>query len=805
MDKKVIKTIVIFILVTVLFPFYGFTQDPVSYNTDDRQNFDQVIDIDQFNPSLMQYLILSEINKVRHKQNAEDLSAERILTQAAKEQSEEMADDEVSKIHDPDATPDLVIDYGGTSHATELAIRMSVRKGREYYQYSELAQQTIERWTTSGKYSQKLFNPAFQFAGVGISLGEYGKKVYISVIFGSYFTFNPGAELLDEFEIPITTKSYGLDGYDYRLCRKLDRYKLNKLQNGLSVKEGYIYFSTNDLREFKRIIKRDSKDGLAVDIISRSQYPCDGTNIVDFELPNRGILTKPLYANKLYDYNLYEEPDSKIKLKVELAELPEEIQKDYELNLVLIKDKSFCIALPRDFLTDGGWKPYKDVSMLADTVTINSKIDFIPKAAEDEFIIRIPCTKDKSHFTFEDVKPYVNEINAPPYVISEVDIAVYSSIEASGKRNKIEYHKRAKGIINAIKETQEEEIISDIITGNSWSLFRNDVIGTQYESLAFMGLNDALKYIRQNDMYDELEPIFKKHRFASVRLRAVYDLRGEKEQEYVLFLFNKAIEKEELPLALSIQKFIFKMVFSKKYDKNAIIEQRIPLESKFAGLLMNKVWLQLQMGILDDDIFYKSVKEISKLDPANPYIKFNLLACEVKLKAVGDDYQIYKRQSNIDKLYNSTISKETIDALNLEYQFKIIAALDTLDKAPDKLFESLDKIKNLVNLKVSSWTNSLQLAYLFINHGEYNFASRLLEIFVEDTKVDEELLFSYISLCSISEEKFFSSKFEKALIKASEINKKRYCELFDGKHLSYRVFENPDVKDQYCKVCKGRK
>ncbi len=802
MDKKVFKAIKIFISLVVILPLSGLSQDPVTYNTDDLQNFDRVIDIDQFNASLMQHLILVEINKERRKQNVEELTAERILTQAAKEQAEGLADDEANKIYDPGETPDLVIDYGGTSHATELVSRMSVRKGADYFPYSELALETVTRWAESKKYSLKLLNPAFHFVGVGICLGDRGRKVYISIIFGNYFTFNPGAELIDDLEIPITTKSYGLIGRDDRICSKIDRFKLNKLQDGLSVKEGYIYFKTDDLKEFKRIIKRDSRDGLAVDIIQREQYLCNGSNIVDFELPNRGILTKPLYANKIYDYNEYDEPESRRKLKVELAELPEDIQKDYELNLVLIKDKSFCTALPQAFLSDGGAKPFKEVKMLADTVTINSKIHFIPKTAEDEFILRIPYTRGKSNFTFDDVKPCVNEINAPPYVIKEANIAVYSSLEASSNRDMIQNHKRAEDILEAIKETQEENIQSDIITSNSWSLFRNDVIGTEFESLAFMGFNDALRYIRDNNMYDQLEPIFDKHRFATIQLRVMYDLRGEKEQQYVLFLFNKAIEKADLPLALAIQKFIFKTVLDKRYDKNAIIEQRIPLESKFAGLLMNKLWLQLRAGIIDNDLFYKSVKELNKLDPSNPYIKYNLLACQVKMGKVGDDYEIYKRQSTIDKLYNSTISKATIDALNLEYQFKVIAALDTLDQAPEKLFESLDRIKNLVNLEVSSWKNSLELAYLFINHGDYRFASRILEIFVEDTKVDEELLFTYISLCSISEIKFFSSKFEKAMVKASDLNKKRYCQLFDGEHLSYRVLENPDVKSQYCKVCK---
>ena len=801
MKAKIFWIYIIF-LGALLLPALSNGQETIKYNTEGHQNFEQAIDIDMFYPSLLQHLLLNEINKSRRDNIREHLEAERMLSQAAKEQAEGLADDEANKVEDPNETANLVMEYGGTFHVQELVTKVSVKSGPEFKSYSALAKEVVARWADSKKYAERLFDPSIYFVGIGTVIGEKGRKVYVSVIFGNYFTYNPGRELLDELDYPVTTKSMGLSPRDEKLCKKLNRFKLNKLQEGLYEQEGYIYFKTDDIKELKRIIKRDSRDGLAVDIIQRDQYPCDGLNRVDFELSNRGIMTKPLLANKLYSYNEYEEAEARRKLKVELGAVPEDLQGKYELNLVVIKDKNYCLSLPQAYLPSSKGQPIKEVKMLADTVTINAKVNFVPQTAEDEFVVRVPYEKGKSSFTSSDVKPYFDEIEAPPYVISEANVAVFSSLESSSNRDMIQHHKKGEVIVETLRKMQREEIDADIITSNSWSLFQTDVIGTKHESLAYVGFEEALQTIKNDNLFDELEPIFEKHRFANVQLSVVYDLRGEKEQEYVLFLFNKAISKGKLPMALSIQKFIFKMVLNKTYDKDAIIEQRIPLESRFAGLLMNKLWLQLRAGIIDDDIFHKSVNELSKLDPGNPYIKFNLLACEVKKGKVGDDYEIYKRQTKIDKLYNTTIGKETIDALNLEYQFKVIAVLDTLEQPTEKLFESLERIKTLVNLEVASWKNSLDLAKLFIAHEDYKFATRLLEIFVEDTKVNEELLFTYLSVCSIDPNKFFSSKFETALAKASEINKKRYCELFNGKHLSYRVFENPDVKTNYCKVCR---
>lgn len=801
MNRSAYKIIIFILPLFMLLSLAGYTQKTISYNQEDAKNLDQIISIDEFNPVLMQNVVLIELNKLRRQNGLDEFTPEQILTLSAKDLAGDMADKDYYKIEEPAKVVKIVRENGGTRNINQVVTKASVKKNLEYLSYSTLAEDIVAKWNTGKKNSIILNNNKYIFIGIGASLNETGKKLYVAAILGNYYTYNNGAELLDGFEYELTDKSMGLSHRNEKTCKKIDKYDLIDLQDGLSIEENSIYFKTNDLKAFKKIIKKDSRDGLAVDIVLKDQYPCDGENIINFEQNSRGIMTKPMYANKIYSKNEYEPPESKRKLIVKLGELPPEIGKDFELNLVLIKDKSFCKSIPQSFLLDGGFKPFKEIKLLADTVTINSDKSFIPEAANDEFIFRIPLEKGKSTYSYEEIKPFLDDLNAPPFIINEVNIAAFSSLEESSNKSMIQYHKKAESIVKALGKHQEEKFKSDIITSNSWSIFRNEVIGTEYENLAFMGFKDALKYIKQNNMIDDLEPIFKNDRFAQVQLSVLYDLRGEHEQEYVLFLFNKAINNNKLPLALSIQKYISKMIIKGKYDNNSIIEQSIPLEAKFAGLLMNKLWLQNRAGLIDNELLYKSLIELNKLSPGNAYIKYNLLANELKYKELGDDYQIYKVQSDINKLYSSTIGHKTMDALNLEYQFKVISVLDTLSKPSPHIIESLDNIKSIFNLNSASWKNSLELAYLFINHKDYDFAARLLDVFVEDTNVDEELLFTYLSLCSVIDNKYYSKKFESALKKAQSINKNRYCELFDGNHFSLRVFENPNVKEQYCKTC----
>ena len=66
----------------------------------------------------------------------------------------------------------------------------------------------------------------------------------------------------------------------------------------------------------------------------------------------------------------------------------------------------------------------------------------------------------------------------------------------------------------------------------------------------------------KNNLYEELEPILSKHRYAEIYMNVTYDIAGNKEQPFVLAMFNGAVKQKQLEKALSIQKYIFKKVVS---------------------------------------------------------------------------------------------------------------------------------------------------------------------------------------------------------------------------------------------------
>jgi hypothetical protein len=77
---------------------------------------------------------------------------------------------------------------------------------------------------------------------------------------------------------------------------------------------------------------------------------------------------------------------------------------------------------------------------------------------------------------------------------------------------------------------------------------------------------------------------------------------------------------------------------------------------------------------------------------------------------------------------------------------------------------------------------------------DYKFAATLLEPYIETQKPDEQLIFTYISLCAQSPEKIKSKMFVKAMNRAKELNNERYCKLFGAPYLTFQVMDNPNVK-----------
>ncbi len=766
-----------------------------------------------FNTKEAEIALLKVLNKVRTDNKLDSVEYNDILGKAAAIQSADMAKNGKAELDNSKGkyktTEKRVIASGGTNKTQELVLATSILKGKVSMSAQELAEAAFYKWRV-GKIPQSIIkNSDFLFASPSVTLDASGKKAYISIVFGSFNTFNSGADKKKELPVPYSSKTKKLKTPEDRSCNACKKFKdWEGLASGLYVENGKIYIKYANLKALSKFIRK-SKDGLAVDIVQRAQYDNPDYNIVDNNLISKGVLLKTVTMSKLYSKNRIKsvKKGSRVikatKLDVQLGELPKKITGPYELNLLIVQDGKLCKVIMPSKIEQGDQESNTPLSMLLmpDSAAY-FKPPFEPKSESTLLNFNVPFEKNKSDYKEADMEPFLTALQEPDFFIEGLYITAYSSIEGDAKLNEKLQKKRAESIVKALSKMQKAGVVTNVKTTDSWNLFQMEAEDGKYDNLTKMTKEKAIQEINSKGLSDELEPILVKERFAQIIMDVTYDITGNKEEKFSVSKFNQAMKKFDIKQCLKIQYYIGKQMRTQKYTGEALSKLNIPFDAKNAGLLNNQVVLRYMYNnnvATEEDLI--EMKKLAALDPSNNYITFNNLFCAVKLDStLGDTKAQNEMQKNIDAMYKTDVPKKYVDALNIEWQFKIIESMDSAENSELVTQACIEKIKTFYNIKESSWQNNLKLAYIFARFKDYKFAASLLAPFIPQQSVNENVLFAYASICAKMPELYKSRTFVMALKKAEEANHDRYCKLFGAPNITFQVFDNPNVKADYKKA-----
>jgi outer membrane protein OmpA-like peptidoglycan-associated protein len=760
---------------------------------------------ENFNIDDLPTILVRELNKFRLKNGLDTFEVNQVLIDAAAIDCNKFAKAGVAKV-DPEKVKKNLVKAGGTQKGEEVTMLSPVSKGRDNYKTAEVAKVIWTRWENNKKDKEILLKPQYMLIGIKCVMQKDGKKIVATAVFGGYDSFNTGAKMKKELAVPFNTKSKKLLTPDAKSCKSCEKWKnYDVLQKGLKVENGKIYLEYANLKDLKRLLKK-TKDGLAVDVVQKSQYEKADYNIVDNNYQNKGIMGKVIAKDQVFAKNLIK-PDPKAKkkvkinkLKIEMGKFNPKITGPYELNLIVVQDGHVCKTVTRSYLEKGDQESSTPVGIIPADSTVGLKPAFEPKSESSILNFTIPFEKNKSEFKPEDIAPFIKALNEPDFMIDGLYIYAYSSIEGDANANAKLQRKRAESVTNVLQSMQKNKITPNIETKDSWALFELEMEDGKYADLVKLGKEKAIKKINNDGaLLNELEPVLAKQRFAQMVMDVTYDISGDKEQKFTTVSFNRAIKANKMSQAYKIMEYASTQKIAKKYTEDVLDSFKIPENPQFINLLNNKAYYNYlaNSSIVDEDD-YAEFKRLEKIDPASDVVRFNRIFCSIKIDSTtGTKEQQAKMQQEIDALYKAKISKKLVDGLNIEWQFKIIESLDTTDGADAQIEACINKIKGFYNFKEASWQNALKLAYVFTRGKDYKFSSTVLEPFLKVENVSEDLLFSYISIASHLPEKFYSRVFSDALHKAKEKNPERYCKLFGDPYMSFQVLDNPNAKKDY--------
>jgi len=760
---------------------------------------------DDFNINDLPNYLVRELNKFRLLNGLDTFEVNQILVDAASIDAEKMSESGQVKV-DPEKAKKNLVKAGGTKKGEEVAMNAPISKGRDNYKTEQVAKIIWTRWENNKKDKVILLSPQYMMIGIKCVPDEGNKKAYAVAVFGGYDSFNEGAKKKKELAVPFNTKSKKLLMPDVKSCKNCDKWKnFDLLQKGLTVENGKIYLEYANLKDLKRLLKK-TKDGLAVDVVQRSQYEKADYNIIDNNLQNKGVMQKIVFKDKVFSKNLIV-PDKNAKKKIKINKLKLEMGKfnpkitgPYELNLIVVQDGHVCRTVTRSYLENGDQESSTPIGLIPAPESIGLKPPFEPRSESSILNFTIPFEKNKSEFKAEDIQPFIKAMNEPDFVIDGLYIYAYSSIEGNADANAKLQRKRAESVTKVLQSMQNNKINPNIETKDSWNLFELEMEDGKYADIVKLGKEKAIQKINTDGaLLKELEPVLSKQRFAQIVMDVTYDITGDKEQKFSVVSFNRAVKANKMVQAYKIMEYTFGKKLEKKYTEDVLDSMKVPNDAAFINLLNNKVYFNFlgNSSIVDEDD-YTELKRLEKLDPTNDIVRYNRLYSSIVLDStLGTKEQQQKTQQEIDALYKTKIAKKLVDGINIEWQFKIMESLDTMENAEPLIEACITKIKSFYSFKEATWQNALKLAYAFTRGKDYKFSSNVLEPFLKVDNVNENLLFSYISIASHLPEKFFSRTFSDALHKAKERNPERYCQLFGEPRMSFQVLENPNAKKDY--------
>jgi hypothetical protein len=756
--------------------------------------------------------LLHALNKLRKDNNLDTMDFNEKLGKAAEVQAVDMAKMGKADLSNSSGkyatTAKRVIAFGGTNKAEELVLAMSIAKGKASMSTKEFADAVFYKWRTGKRNQTILKNPDYIFASPAVRLDESGKKAYVSIVFGNFSSFNTGAKKKKELAVPYTNSKKKMKAPEERTCNACKKFKdWDGLAQGLYVEDGKVYLKYDNLKSLGKFI-RGSKDGFAVDIVQRAQYEKPGYTIMDNNLQTKGVLLKPVYMSKLYGKNRIKEVKKgnrvikASKLDVEMGKIPTKITGEYELNLLVVQDGKLCKTIIPSNIEQGEMEAKTLTMLLMPDSAAYLNPPFEPKSETTLLNFTVPFEKNKFEYKEEDMTPFLTALQEPDFLIDGLYITAYSSIEGDARANEKLQKKRAESIVKALAKMQKAGVVTEVKTSDSWSLFQLEAEGSKFDNLTKMSKEAAIQEINSKGLATELEPILAKERFAQIVMDVTYDIAGPKEEKFSVSKFNQAVKKGDIQQAYKIQYFIGQQQKLKKYSYDLSERMIIPQEAKYSGLLNNQVvWHYMQNGSFPDDEDYATLKKLSALDPSNNFIAFNTTLCEVSLDStIGSEKDQAVMQKKIDAFYKTEIPKKYVDALNIEWQFKIIEAVDTSAAGEPIVQASIDKIKSFYNIKESTWQSNLKLSYVFARAKDFRYAAQLLAPFINDESVNEQLIFAYASYCAKLPELYKSLPFVTAMKKAEKLNHDRYCKLFGSPNLTFQILDNPYVKEDYEKA-----
>jgi uncharacterized protein YkwD len=824
------------------------------------------------NEKYLEHLIKEKIDSVRIAHNLLPLANDSILHIAAKYHANWMNENNKfaheEKTNPTMLTPQMRVNhYGATNYLVgENIIKSYIntpledKKGKPYINktYEDMVNDFVKGWVNSPGHYKNIITKEYDITGVSISINTKKNLIYAVQKFANvpnqyqfqenkdYFTYS------NYIPTPPVTSFEGIA--QERLVHKYP-YKLKATKNNKdSSKKCDVCNTALDLRLYKDFLEpngrkiklhsfnidalektiRKRRDGFALEFISYTPYDCGNSEYYTLQSRrnNQSLISDtviiPIYKKDLKKgfkkatYSKFfhiRKKGTAEYFDLNLGSIPKDLNGYYEVNIIVIQKKRICRILHfSDYCGEDIGKIFKPSNVI-----YQSQNRYTRKPYEGTINFSIPFERGKFDYNLKDIKKALGALSETEFSVDSITIKAYSSLEGSEEINNSLQIKRAESILFALRNNQENEFKSSIISSPNWELFEKQINKeSELKELKGLSKNEIILKLQDKSYTEKIEPFLSAQRIGNVTMKVTFKLPINVLADTLLadfdntvLYFNKTQSRASYDSLVAIQDKIFQLYF----EKNATDKHLSDISArtgKQGELVENNIWHWY--SIKKSDSVWVSQKfgpQLNSLYTKNEPSKYmNTLIAVDRIKQFGfykdqNDATIYADVNNLYYL-NDSLIRLKIDSLKL---FTITTLLhyyrpDSENFDNNKKQHYCQELLQFIQSHFFTEEEIIKFTKYFLFLQEDGLAFNLINDYIIKNKtLFDETKTLHAKLGYYHHQEYRNNEYAVSLLQLyNSINTKSWCEMFVGPcNISFQVFDYEPLRTFYCEKCEEYK
>lgn len=742
---------------------------------------------------LLNKFILAEVNKIRKKEKAEPLENKSELLPAAQDQADYMRRKEklthFQRFNKYKKTPKNRVDFYGRQFAVvgenvqlnnlRLNAPPNDKKNPPVTTYEKLAQELVTSWKNSPPHFRNMIDPEFKSTYTTISITENG-EVYACQLFG-------GSVFQTAYEEQVDSLNYKPES-DRRCSFCKSRVPLGHIELGSDSSIFFVYetplrwpsFPDSRMRLFN-----PWNDGLAADIVLKSQYPCDSANYFNGRRGVRGIPLPPVYRK---DFHI-----GVFRTLVYLGKVPNYIKEDFEVNVTVVKNKRTCsniiyniipssyyVAIPLNF----------DIEAKELTTT-----DYIPDTLTASFFFNKGAVEPVDTVMLQTLSVFLQANKAK---INQISLEGYASIEGSTETNARLYKQRAEYLSRILVANGIDEKQISLKVNENFADFREDVAGTEFADLAKKTDAELKTALKDQELVKKLEPILAKHRYVHVRITSKDTIHLLVTKEVIQQLFKQALATKNKRAAADLQKAQYACIQKGELHLSDLDSISIPVIEPNKQLLHNLAVIRFLTDTLNPkryDNLEEALKQVLKLDKTYKSAATSVAILEY-YRYCADMLDLSEKQ-----YFRKVKGLKDIDKkIQARILLNFASSTDWMHRRRKKKYYG--KVKSYIPNARLDVDKTFELASYYSYFDQNEFAYNLVRNKIDETKDPDDLVY-FLKLIQLNDVSISHEKYLSYFEKIRRYSGDQFCSFFNTPNLNFQILDDPDIKKIYCKECAG--